>query len=114
MSKEDKKEMKEMEQDFLDEKPKKKEEKKKPGIVSRIFDIVLWVVLLGWIGICIFDFYNVSNDKEAKFCIKKETIKYDDGNISSCTGLGYIAYYYNRKSYSGKEFGPFWIKPKSE
>lgn len=111
MSKEEKKEMKEMEQEFLDEKPEKKKGK---GIIARIFDLVLWVVLFAWIGICVYDFYNVSNDKEAKFCLKTEEKTYEDGIVKSCTGLGYKAYYYDRKSYKGKEFGPFWIKPRSE
>ena len=58
--------------------------KKKKGILSRIFDIILWVVLVGWIGICIMDYINVSKESDPQFCIKRETINYNDGTVDVC------------------------------
>lgn len=106
MKKVKEKEIKKLQEDFLDEKDK-------PSLLVKLFDIFLWVVLFAWMGICIFDFYNVSNNKQAMFCLKTETVNYDDGSVTSCLGAGYKAYYYNRSSYTGKQFGPFWIKDKS-
>ena len=31
----------------------------------------------------------------------------------SCTGLGYKIYHYERDSYKGIEYGPFWSKDRS-
>ena len=92
---------------------KKEKEEKKPGIVSRIFNIILWLVLFCWMAVCVIDYFNVANENEPQFCIKKETIEYDDGNVYVCRGAGYVAYRYDRKSYTGYEFGPFWTKEKS-
>lgn len=83
------------------------------SIIKKVFNTVLWIILLIWIGICLFDFYNVNNKKEPMFCIKKETIKYSDGKVESCLGLGYKVYHYQRKSFNGIEFGPFWSKDRS-
>ena len=102
-----KEEEKEMAQDF-------KEEKKKKNIVIKILDIVLWVILIGWMIIVFMDYYRVTNEKEPKFCIKEETIQYEDGTVESCTGLGYKVYEYNRESYNAIQFGPFWIKDQSD
>lgn len=97
--------------EFLSEKEAKDSYKK--SVVSKIVNIVLWVVLLGWMGICLVDFYNVHQEKDPKFCISRETIKYDDGTVESCLGLGYKVYHYNRESFYGIEFGPFWSKDRS-
>lgn len=87
----------------------KKENKKSIG--KRIFDIVFWVVIIFLFFIWIFDFVQVKNNKEPRFCIKKHTYKYEDGNTKECIGLGYKVYNYNRKSINIKsEFGPFFIK----
>ena len=103
----DKKEMKKMENEFLDE-------KKGKGIIAKTFDIVLWLVMLSWGAICLYDYYNVVNNNNAKFCVKTETKTYQDGNVTTCTGLGYKAYYYDMTNQKGKEFGPFWIKSRIE
>ena len=64
-------------------------------------------------GICLIDFYNTHEEKDPMFCLKKETITYDDGNVYSCTGLGYKIYNYKRKSFTAIEYGPFWSKDRS-
>lgn len=94
-------------------KKEKKQEKEKKNIFVRILDKVLWLVLIAWIGICVVDYINVVNEKEPQFCIKKETITYDDGTVDVCRGAGYVTYHYQRKSYNGYEFGPFWTKDRS-
>ena len=76
-------------------------------------NIVIWIILLLWMGICLTDFYNTQKEKDPMFCLKKETIKYDDGTVDSCTGLGYKIYNYKRKSFTAIEYGPFWSKDRS-
>ena len=102
------KEENEMAQDFKDEKKDKK------NIFIKILDILLWIILIGWMAIVFMDYYRVTNEKEPKFCIKQETIQYEDGTVESCTGLGYKVYEYNRDSFDAIEFGPFWAKDRSD
>lgn len=89
---------------------KKEKEEKKPGIVSRIFNIVLWLVLFGWMAVCVIDYFNVANENEPKFCLKNETKEVDDGTVYICRGAGYVAYRYESKSSVKYKFGPFWTK----
>ena len=105
-----KKEVKEKENETVDEdfKDVKKANKKNP--VLKVISILLWLLILAWLVVVIFDFYKVSQEEDPVFCISKETITYDDGTVDLCTGLGYKVYNYNRASISGYEFGPFWIK----
>lgn len=91
---------------------KKEKKKRKRGIIARIFDLILWIVLLGWMGVCLFDFYNVTNEQDPKFCLKQEILEYEDGNVDVCTGLGYKVHKYNRASFKAIEFVPFWVKVK--
>lgn len=100
--------------------PEEKEEKikviykeKEKSLFSKILNIVLWIILIVWMAICLFDFYKVSTEKDPVFCLKKETTSYDDGTVDSCLGLGYKVYKYNRTNYSAIEFGPFWSKDRS-
>ncbi len=109
-TKEVKEEKEEMSTEFVEKKQKNKGEK---STFSKIMNIVLWVILIGWMVICLTDFYNVSKEKEPMFCIKKETTKYDDGTVDMCLGLGYKVYNYKRASYSAIEFGPFWSSDRS-
>ena len=89
---------------------KKEKKRRKKGIISRIFDLIIWIVLLGWMGICLFDFYNVTNEQEPKFCLKQEILEYEDGTVDVCKGLGYNVHKYNRASYKAIEFVPFFKK----
>ena len=110
----DKKEV-EKEENFLDEKASKKEKKNKgeKSTFSKVMNIVLWVILLAWMAICLYDFYKVHNEKDPFFCIDKGVTEYEDGNVKWCLGLGYKVYDYNRDSFSAIEFGPFWSKDRS-
>ena len=90
------------------------ENKKEDSIVIKIINIILWILLFVWMGICLFDFFKVKQEKKPVFCIKEETIQYEDGTVETCLGLGYRTYEYKRESYKGYEFGPFWTKDKSD
>jgi hypothetical protein len=82
-------------------------------LFGKILNIFLWVVVLGWMAICVVDFIKVQNEKEPIFCLTKKTTKYDDGNVYACTGLGYKVYNYDRNCFQALQFGPFWTKDAS-
>ena len=88
------------EEDFLDEKKDKKEKK---SLFNRIMNVILWIVLFIWMGICLFDFYKVHQTEDPVFCLKRETIDYKDGKVKSCLGLGYKIYQYNRKCFKRRK-----------
>jgi len=90
-----------------------KEKKDKKSVFERVINVVLWVVLFAWMGICLTDFFISKSEKAPVFCIKKDVIKYDDGNVDSCLGLGYKIYNYKRTSCKGIEYGPFWTADRS-
>lgn len=109
----------------IDEKEKKKmikEEKRNSSERSpfqRVMNVILWIVVIAWMAVCVLDFITVHDEKEPKFCISKSSIKYDDkassdGEASVCYGAGYKVYKYTKGSCNGAlEFGPFWIKPRT-
>lgn len=106
-------ETKESVKEIYEGKDNKKEEffeekKDKKSLFSRIMNIVLWIILFAWMGICLVDFFNTKAGKSPVFCLKKETTTYNDGKVYTCTGLGYKIFNYRRTSFSGDEYGPFW------
>lgn len=101
-------EEKEISDEFVD-----KKEKKQQSLISKIIWTIIWILIFVWAGMLLFDYYNVSQEKEPKFCIKKEIIEYPDGSVDVCTGLGYKVYHYERESFNAREFGPFWIEDRS-
>lgn len=104
------------EENFLDEKKSRKDVNKKYGektLLSKIINVVLWIILIAWMAVCLFDFYKVHREQNPVFCINKGETKYDDGNVEWCLGLGYKVYNYNRDSFKAIEFGPFWSKDRS-
>ena len=94
-------------EEFFDEKKDKK------STFQRVMNIILWVVLFIWMGICLVDFFRTRTENEPIFCLSKETVKYDDGQVRICTGLGYKVFHYERASYKGIEYGPFWSSDRS-
>ena len=106
-------EEKELSDEFVDEKDKKKTKKKKHIIVS-VFNFILTIQIIGVVGMAVIDFINVNQEKEPMFCIKKEVINHEDGTVDVCTGVGYKVYQYKRESIKGSEFGPFWIEEKTK
>lgn len=101
----------EIDDEFLDKKTRK--DLKEKSIISRIINVLIWIILLAWMGVCIWDFVNVKTDKEPMFCISKKTTTYEDGTVDTCTGVGYKVFNYKRDSFTGREFGPFWKKDRT-
>jgi len=82
-------------------------------VAFKIWDVVFWVLFAILACVWIVDFFRVKAEKQPMFCISKETIEFEDGNVDKCVGLGYTVYEYNRESLdSGIQFGPFFIKMK--
>ena len=110
MNEEIKVEKKAMSEEFQD-----KPSKVKLGfrIVSKTFNIVITLVVIAWAGILLYDYFQVSNEKEPKFCLEENIIEYDDGITKECKGIGYKIYKYERESFNGLDFGPFWIKERT-
>lgn len=98
---------KEASSEFVEEESKAKE------IFIKILNIVLWIVLFAWMAICLIDFFNVRNEKDPMFCISKDTIEYEDGNVDVCVGPGYKVFKYERDSYKGIEFTHLFAKDRS-
>lgn len=94
------------------ETPKKKKKKKHP--IKIIMNIFMWIIVLGWAGILIFDFIRAASAKEPIFCLENSTEKTSDGTINKCEGVGYNIYKYNYGSIKYIEFVPFWVEPKTE
>ena len=106
---EEEKNEKQIKEEFFD-----KNEKTEASTFSKVMNVVLWIVLFAWIGICLIDFYNTHQQKDPLFCVfGKESTTYEDGRVDSCTGLGYKIYNYKRTCFTGVEYGPFWSKDSS-
>lgn len=106
-------EEKQKEEFFEEEKGKKKKEKNEKSLISRIVNVVLWIVLFAWMFIVVIDFIHVRNEEEPQFCWGEKVNKYDDGKVTIKTGLGYKVIIYKRESLNAIEFGPFWIDDKT-
>ncbi len=96
---------------FMDKKTRKSLKEK--SLFSKIIGILLWIVLLLFLVAIGWDYVNFKMNKEPMFCIKKETTKYDDGTVDICTGVGYKVFKYDRESFRGREFGPFWKQDRT-
>ena len=108
--------MEEKNEELFDDKKEKKElkkEEKGKSTFNKIMNVILWIVLFVWMAICLVDFFKTRAETDPVFFLKKETIKYDDGEVDSCLGLGYKIYHYKRTSFNGLEYGPFWSKDRS-
>lgn len=91
----------------------KNEVKTKKSIIGKIINVLLWILVLGWMAIVLLDFFAVNKQEEPRFCISQGETKYSDGYVKWCTGLGYKVYEYKRKCFDAIEFGPFWTKDRS-
>ncbi len=87
--------------------------KKKHHFFRSFFSLLITLAFFGWICILGYDFYNITNKNEPKFCIEKGTIKNDDGSVQWCLGAGYKTYHYDYGDYEAYEFGPFWQEVKT-
>lgn len=86
--------------------------KKGKKVISKIFNILITILFIGWITVLLIDYSNVSKGKEANFCINNTIKDYTDGSVEICTGVGYKVYKYDREGYKAIEFGPFWMEEK--
>lgn len=93
------------------------EKKKSP--FSKIFSLILLILVLGWSYILYTDYTRVNNKQEPKYCYWQKTEeKFENGTISSCTGLGYKVIHYVKNEEDGDiikvdELIPIWIKVKT-
>lgn len=85
----------------------------KESVVTKILNVLLWIIIFIWIAICLIDFYKTKKREEPLFTFKHEVTKYDDGQVDSYLGFGYKIYNYKRKCFDGIEYGPFWTKDGS-
>lgn len=115
------KEVEEVTEEVKEEvKETKKEEsfensKQRPSIIKVIWNIIFWGVIIVLAFVWVFDFIQVKNDKEPKFCISNKTHTYEDGTVEECTGLGYKVYNYNRTSLNyDVQFSPFFVGMKED
>lgn len=93
------------------QKPQKKRGKR---ILSLIVNLLLWVILIGWVALVVMDYMHIQNEEQPQFCwFNQKTIEYKDGTVKECTGLGYKVINYDRSSFKAVEFGPFWIKDRT-
>ena len=97
----------ELKEEFFDAKEDKE------STFNKVMNVILWIVLIAWMLVCLVDFYQTHKRQEPIFTFKKETIKYEDGEVDSYLGLGYKIYNYKRKCFDGIEYGPFWSKDRS-
>ena len=86
---------------------------KERSMSARVINVILWFVLFVWMGLCIVDYFRARQETYPIFTFNKKTIPYSDGQVVRFTGLGYRVYYYERDSYKGVDFGPFWSKDQS-
>lgn len=76
-----------------------------------IFNIIFWITIIVLAFIWITDYTRTKDNKEPKFCLSKQTHKFDDGKVTECIGLGYKIYKYDRSTIAkGIEFGPFFMQ----
>lgn len=82
---------------------------------GEIAKVVILSIIIIWI-ICFFvDYFRARQAKIPVFCFNKTVQTYDDGTVTSCTGLGYKMYKYDRLSIPIKvQFGPFFIKERTK
>ena len=84
-------------------------------MVKKIFNVIFWVIFGVLMLVWLTDFFRVRAEREPVFCIRKKTHTYEDGKVHECLGLGYKVYRYDRESLNeALEFGPFFIKIRSE
>ena len=81
--------------------------------VKLVLKIMVTLTFAAWAIMVFTDYFKTRNDKHPIFCLKENTHKYDDGETYECIGLGYKMYDYKRDSITAKEFGPFFIKERT-
>ena len=80
--------------------------------MKKVLSKLFWILVIILLAISTFEFYRVRNGKKPIFCIKKETIKYGDGETDICIGPMYKVYEYRRTELKGSEFVSIFAKEK--
>lgn len=88
-------------------------QKKKKSTFGKIINIIIWLVVLGWLCIFMYDFINTVCEKDPVFCLERTTENNSDGTVKICEGIGYKVFDYDYGSIKALEFAPFWNKPKT-
>ncbi len=89
-------------------------------VVKKIVSILFTLILIAWIGLIVFDFIRCgqkSNDGQTQkplIVIKETKYDFDDGTAIEYMSLGYKYIEYNRNSLKAYEFGPFWLKVRTQ
>lgn len=81
---------------------------------KKIIQNTLLTIIFIWLAIALFDFFRVTMDRDPLVCIKNEVIEYFDGNVYKCTGLGYVAFKYDRESLNMRDFGPIYFTEEKQ
>lgn len=90
-------------------------DKNHKSLGQKIWDVVFWTLFVIIAFVWIYDYIQVSNDKQPSFCINHVTHNYDDGTVDECDGLGYKVYQYHRSGLDIKvQFSPFFIGMREE
>lgn len=87
--------------------------KKKKSTFGKIINVIIWLVVLGWLCIFMYDFINTVSEKDPVFCLERTTENNSDGTVKICEGVGYKVFDYDYGSIKALEFAPFWNKPKT-
>ncbi len=84
-------------------------------VFSKVIQILIIVLIIGWLALVVIDFLAVKDNKDPKFCLSIKDIEYADNKTTNvCTGLGYKVYkYYENDKLTATEFGPFFIKDRN-
>ena len=82
--------------------------------ISKIINIAICILVIGWFGIIAYDYYMVVNKEWPAFCFKEGKNVYEDIDVEWCSGAGYKAYKVHRNgSLYEFRFGPFWMQEPS-
>lgn len=91
-----------------------KKDEEEESMFHKVMNYSLWIILIAWMIICLVDFFRTQNIKKPIFTFAKTETKYEDGKVTCYKGILYKVYFYERDSFNGVEYGPFWIKDASK
>ena len=81
--------------------------KKTLGLLAKAFVIIL---VIAYMVLIVAERVRYNQNLPMLVVLKEETINYDDGHVYVYWGLGYKTIIYERTSFNGKYFGPFFEK----
>ena len=75
-----------------------------------IFNILLTIVLVVWIGLIVVEYLRFQKEESMLVVVKTEEVDFDGGKAYVNTGLGYKTIVYDGVTQKGREFGHMFIK----